>query len=105
MIIKSSLPKIFGASGLTIWPFIFMVNPDDQPLVAHEKVHFAEQARWLVLPWWVAYLLSAAFRKNTEVRAYKAQIAAGGDIEMCAFYLARNYRLGITAKQAKQELS
>jgi len=105
MVIKSNLPKIFGASGLTVWPFIFMVNPDDQPLVAHEIVHFAEQIRWLVLPWWVAYLLSAAFRKGAEVRAYRAQIAAGGDIEMCALYLAHNYRLGITAEQARQKLS
>ena len=105
MLLQSNLPKLFNASGLTIYPFIFMVNKDDKALVAHETVHLNEQARCWVLPWWGMYLLSPSFRQAAEVRAYKAQIAAGANPLVCALWLANNYRLNITLDQALELLT
>jgi hypothetical protein len=98
MIIKSQLPALFKAWGLTIWPFIIIVPEqiDNLPLIAHEEVHLKEQARWLVIPWWVAYLLSPKFRLAAEVRAHRVQIDMGGCTpEQAARWLATNYRLRI----------
>jgi hypothetical protein len=78
MIVKTKLvPSPYWA--ITIWPFI-LVRPehaDDKPLLIHEMVHYQEQ-RALVVIWWLKYTFSKKFRIAAEVRAYKAQIAAGG---------------------------
>jgi hypothetical protein len=74
MLIKSNLiPQPFWA--FTVWPFI-VVRPehaDDKGIIAHENVHFKEQA-WITPIWWLRYALSKKFRVDAEVRAYKAQI-------------------------------
>lgn len=108
MIIKTNLPKLFNAWALTVAPFIFVVpeHANNQPLIAHEKVHYNEQLLWLVLPWWVAYLLSSSFRLKAEVRGYKVQIAQGGcTVQQAAWWLSTNYKLKITQQQAEQLLT
>jgi hypothetical protein len=78
MIIKTNLvPQPYWA--MTIWPFIFVrpEHADDKPIIVHEMVHFNEQSI-LVPIWWARYIFSTKFRVAAEVRAYKAQIAAGG---------------------------
>jgi hypothetical protein len=108
MIIKTNLPKLFNAWALTIAPFIFVIpgHANDQALIAHEKVHFNEQLRWLILPWWIAYLLNSSFRLRAEVRGYKVQINQGGcSVQQAALWLSTNYRLNITQQQAEQLLA
>lgn len=107
MIVKSKLPKLFNAWGLTVAPFIFIApeQADNKPLIAHEMVHYREQLKWLVLPWWIAYLISRKFRLNAEVRAYKVQVAQGGcTVEQAAYWLSSNYRLGISQREAEELL-
>jgi hypothetical protein len=107
MLVKSTLPEWFNAWGLTIAPFIFIVpqHIDDAALIAHETVHYKEQLKWLVIPWWIAYLVSSDFRKNAEVRAYKKQISLGGcSYSQAAYWLSTNYRLDITEEEAYKEL-
>jgi len=99
MIVKSRLPALFGACGLTVWPFIFIVPSciEDLPLIEHEKVHLKEQAKWLVLPWWVAYLLWPKFRLTAEVRAHRVQISVGGCTpEQAARRIVKNYMLKVS---------
>lgn len=94
-----------GFSALALWPFLF-IRPEaatDAALVAHEKVHLQEQARWLVLPWWLAYLASRRFRLAAEVRAYRVQIAYGLDPERAA-QLLTTYRTGANLEQARELL-
>ena len=78
MIIKTTLvPQPYWA--MTIWPFI-LVRPehaDNKPIIIHEMVHFNEQGIFVPI-WWARYIFSTKFRVAAEVRAYKAQIAAGG---------------------------
>lgn len=100
MILKSNIPAWFGFGAMTMWPVILMVNPDDAPLVQHEMTHFAEQ-RWLTPVWGLRYFLSKSFRQAAEIRAHKAEIAAGGDLNACAWRLANKYRLNLTTEQAK----
>jgi hypothetical protein len=104
MLIKSNFPKLFNAGAITIAPFIFIApeQADDAALVAHENVHYKEQLKWLMIPWWIAYLVSRTFRKNAEVRAYKVQIALGGcTVQQAAHWMSTNYMLGISQQEAE----
>jgi len=104
MLVKSNFPRLFNAAGITIAPFIFIVpnQADDKALVAHETVHYKEQLKWLVIPWWITYLVSRTFRKNAEIRAYKVQIALGGcTVQQAARWLSTNYMLGISQQEAE----
>jgi len=95
-----------GFAGFTVWPFIF-IHPDhadDPGLIEHERVHLAEQARWLVLPWLAAYLLSRRFRRDAEVRAYRRQIDMGSVSVAGAAAALMKYRLGITLDKARSLL-
>lgn len=107
MIVKSNLPKLFNAWATTIAPFIFVVpeHANNVPLLEHEKIHYKEQLKWLILPWWIAYLASSKFRLNAEVRAYKKQIELGGcTVEQAAHWLSTNYFLDITQQEAEELL-
>lgn len=107
MIVKSRLPALFNAWGLTVAPFIFVVpeQADNKPLIAHELVHYKEQLKWLIVPWWIAYLLVPKFRLSAEVRAYKVQIALGGcTVQQAAHWLSSNYMLGISQHEAEELL-
>lgn len=83
MILRTTIPHLFGAGGPSIWPLVLIDGPDNAPLLAHERVHWSEQWRWLVLPWWLLYLLWPQFRLRAEVRAYRVQIAAY--MRLCGF--------------------
>ena len=52
-----------GTWAFTIWPFI-VYEPgawDDPCVQAHERYHWNDQARWLVIPWLLAYLVLRPF--------------------------------------------
>ena len=45
------------AHAVTVWPFI-VYEPqfwDDKCVQLHERYHWIEQLRWLVLPWFAVY--------------------------------------------------
>lgn len=99
------IPRGFDA--FTCWPFIFIrpASANDQALIEHERVHLAEQARWLVLPWFAAYVLSRRFRQAAEIRGYRRQIELGGiSVDQAAELLVR-YRTGVTRETARQLLA
>ncbi len=104
MLIKTNFPRLFNADAITIAPFIFIAPAwaDNAALIAHEKVHYEEQLKWLIIPWWIAYLVSRTFRKNAEVRAYKVQIALGGiTVQRAAYWMSTIYMLGISQQEAE----
>ena len=76
------IPRPFPASvhAVTIFPFILYEAHvwDDACVRVHERYHWADQARWLVLPWLVAYLALQPFygggrRHPLEREAYRRQ--------------------------------
>lgn len=79
------VPKPY--SGVTVWPFIFVVDKNDTSLIAHEMVHYREQA-WISPIWFLRYWLSKSFRVAAEVRAYKVSVSSGGmTVEQAASWL------------------
>ena len=48
---------------VTLWPFIIYENwtKDDQALQAHEEYHWHDQMKWLVVPWFIAYICLLPF--------------------------------------------
>ena len=82
------VPKPFA--GITLWPLI-LIRPEyrgDETLLAHEMVHYREQA-WLAPLWWLWYACNKEFRVDAEVRAYKVSVANGMPLTWAAEWLCR----------------
>lgn len=43
---------------VTLWPFIFYEHSAryDKAVQAHERYHWRDQMRWLVIPWFLVYI-------------------------------------------------
>ncbi len=75
---------------VTVWPLIFYETQvwDDECVQVHERYHWVDQIRWLLLPWFVVYLILRPFQGGgrdhlLEREAYARQdacnaAAAGG---------------------------
>lgn len=89
----SRIPRPFPAAvyAVTVWPFIVYERQvwDDECVKVHERYHWVDQVRWLVLPWFVAYLTLRVVQRTggrghlLEKEAYARQdacnaAAAGG---------------------------
>ena len=61
----SKIPPPFRESvyAVTVWPFIFYEPEawDDPCVQVHERYHWVDQVRWLVLPWFAAYFVLKIF--------------------------------------------
>lgn len=104
LVTTALLPAGFAA--ITCWPFIFVspARATDEALIAHERVHYEEQA-WITPLWWAAYAISPKFRLSAEVRGYKAQIQRNGITVDEAAEMLMKYRLGITKQEALKALT
>ena len=65
---------------VTIWPFIFYEPQvwDDRCVQLHERYHWLDQIRWLLLPWFTIYLILSIFygggpEHPLEKEAYRRQ--------------------------------
>ena len=65
---------------VTVWPLIVYEEQvwDDVCVQVHERYHWVDQMRWLVLPWFAAYLVLRPFygggsRPPLEREAYRRQ--------------------------------
>ncbi len=65
---------------VTIWPFIFYEPQvwNDPCVQIHERYHWFDQIRWLLLPWFAAYLTLSIFygggrEHPLEKEAYRRQ--------------------------------
>ena len=65
---------------VTIWPFIFYEPQvwENVCVQIHERYHWVDQIRWLILPWFVTYLVLRPFygggdRHPLEREAYRRQ--------------------------------
>ena len=104
IVATSLIPAGFAA--ITCWPFIFVepARATDEALIAHELVHYEEQA-WITPLWWAAYTISPKFRFRAEVRGYRAQIQRNGITVDEAADMLMKYRLGITKQEALEALT
>ena len=76
------IPRPFppGVYATTVWPFVFYEPQvwDDECVQLHERRHWIDQIKWLVLPWLIVYLLlsikyGGGRRHPFEKSAYEAQ--------------------------------
>lgn len=93
------IPSRFDA--ITIWPFILIRKSfeGDAALLAHEMVHYPEQA-WITPWWWLKYAFSASFRLQAEVAAYRAQRAVGPMSLASAAHWLMRYDASLTLEAA-----
>lgn len=83
--IEIRVPKVpwpFPArvDAVTVWPFIFYEPQvwNDPCVQIHERYHWVDQIRWLLLPWFATYLILSFFygggdRHPLEKEAYLRQ--------------------------------
>ena len=61
----ATIPKPFPGDthAVCVWPFIWYEEPwwDDPCQQAHERYHWIDQMRWLVIPWFIVYLAFLPF--------------------------------------------
>jgi hypothetical protein len=67
---------------VTIWPVIVYEEQvwEDECVLVHERYHWADQLRWLVLPWFLVYLTLRPFTGGgsghpLEREAYRREAA------------------------------
>lgn len=82
MIVRTRLVKLFGAGGITVFPFVFLHPWAGEKTEAHERIHYRQQKRWFVfglgvglLVWFLLYLLCLPvgwnpLRFRAEMEAY-----------------------------------
>ena len=65
---------------VTVWPLIIYEEQvwDDVCVQLHERYHWVDQIRWLLVPWFAAYLVLSIFygggaRHPLEKEAYRRQ--------------------------------
>ena len=80
----SRIPRPFPESvhAVTVWPLVFYESEvwDDKCVQIHERYHWVDQIRWLLLPWFTAYLILRPFygggdNHPLEREAYRRQRA------------------------------
>ena len=76
------IPRPFpeNVHAVTVWPFIFYeAEVWDNPCVQiHERYHWDDQIRWLLIPWFLTYLVLRIFygggrEHPLEKEAYRRQ--------------------------------
>ena len=90
MIVLTKIVSLFGASAITVFPFVFIDSRIQRGtytwnmLVKHEKTHLEQQRQWAVyglgvglLVWFFLYLFCLPiwynpWRRKWETEAYKA---------------------------------
>jgi len=51
-----------GYSAITLWPFIFFASSTPSVItIRHELIHFRQQRRWLIIPFYIIYLMNYLF--------------------------------------------
>jgi len=89
--------------GITICPSLILIPKlaeDSRPYLAHEACHALQMRKVGTFTFWWRYLTHQPSRLAMEIEAYKAQVAAGGDLYHCAVNLANGYRIGLTVQAA-----
>jgi len=100
-------PKYLFAAGFTPLPNLMFIRADcrdNKPLLIHEQVHQRQMLEDGILKFWFRYLFCPSCRLRYEVEAYRAQIAAGTPLDVCAVHLAGMYYLDMSFDQARDLL-
>ena len=78
IIVCQRLLKNTKINGITLFPFIFIKNPEDKKnrvLINHEKIHIRQQLELLIIFFYILYMVEYYyhfFRLKNSYQAYKS---------------------------------
>ena len=74
-------------NGITLYPFIFIKNPEDKRnivLINHEKIHLRQQLELLIIFFYIAYVLEYCYHWFQLKNGHKAYLAISFEREAYA---------------------
>lgn len=81
-------------NGITLYPFIFIKNPEDKRnkvFINHEKIHLRQQLELLIVFFYIAYVAEYYYHFFRLRNAYKAYCAISFEREAYAMEHDLNY--------------
>ncbi len=87
IIVCQKLLKNTKINGITLYPFIFIKNPEDKRnrvLLNHEKIHLRQQLELLIIFFYFAYITEYYYHLFTLKNAHKAYLAISFEREAYA---------------------
>lgn len=57
LVVRTDLVKLFGISGIMLFPFCFVKKDASDRTIRHEKIHLKQALNLLVIPFYLLYLL------------------------------------------------
>lgn len=94
IIVCQKLLKNTKINGITLYPFVFIKNPEDKKnrvLINHEKIHLRQQLELLIIFFYLAYLVEYYYHLLRLKNPYKAYLAISFEREAYANEHDLNY--------------
>lgn len=94
IIVCQNLLKNTKINGITLYPFIFIKNPEDKKnsvLINHEKIHLKQQLELLIIFFYVAYVIEYYYHLLKLKNGHQAYLAISFEREAFAHELDLEY--------------
>ncbi len=87
IIVCQKLLKNTKINGITLYPFIFIRDPEDKQnnvLINHEKIHLKQQSELLIIFFYIAYILEYYYHLIKLKNGHQAYLAISFEREAYA---------------------
>jgi hypothetical protein len=94
IIVCQNLLKNTKINGITLYPFIFIKNPEDKKnsvLINHEKIHLKQQLELLIIFFYLAYIIEYYYHLIKLKNGHRAYLAISFEREAFAHELDLEY--------------
>ncbi|MCW3167983.1 hypothetical protein OMO38_05520 [Chryseobacterium sp. 09-1422] len=94
IIVCQNLLKNTKINGITLYPFIFIKNPEDKNnsvLINHEKIHLKQQLELLIIFFYLAYVIEYYYHLIKLKNGHQAYLAISFEREAFAHELDLEY--------------
>lgn len=94
IIVCQNLLKNTKINGITLYPFIFIKNPEDKKnsvLINHEKIHLKQQLELLIIFFYLAYVIEYYYHLIKLKNGHRAYLAISFEREAFAHELDLEY--------------
>jgi hypothetical protein len=94
IIVCQNLLKNTKINGITLYPFIFIKNPEDKKnsvLINHEKIHLKQQLELLIIFFYLAYVIEYYYHLIKLKNGHQAYLAISFEREAFAHELDLEY--------------
>ena len=94
IIVCQNLLKNTKINGITLYPFIFIQNPEDKKnsvLINHEKIHLKQQLELLIIFFYLAYVIEYYYHLIKLKNGHQAYLAISFEREAFAHELDLEY--------------